>query len=62
MTLPFEGPVTWLVPSQNAAAMKLAEEIGGAPARTWRHMRRGPDALLASDWSSVFAKASLAVG
>ncbi len=62
MTLPFEGRVTWLVADQNAAATKLAEEVGGPPTRTWRHMRRGDGAQLGSDWSTVFAKASLAVG
>jgi GNAT superfamily N-acetyltransferase len=62
MALPFEGRVSWLVPGQNAAATKLAEAVGGAPTRTWRHMRRGSGALLESDWSSLYAKASLAVG
>jgi hypothetical protein len=62
LSLPYEGPVTWLVAGQNAGAVALAGEVGGAPGKTWRHMRRGDAAALASDWSQLFAKASLAVG
>jgi GNAT superfamily N-acetyltransferase len=61
LTLPYEGEVTWLVAGQSSAARALAERVGGSPTRTLRHMRRGA-ALLESDWSSLFAKASLAVG
>ncbi len=62
MALPFEARVSWFVPGQNAAARELAAVVGGAPTRTWRHMRRGQGAALGSDWSSLFAKFSLAVG
>jgi GNAT superfamily N-acetyltransferase len=62
LTLPYEGRVTWLVAAQNRDAVATAEALGGVAGRTWRHMRRGDGALLASDWSSLFAKMSLAVG
>jgi hypothetical protein len=62
MTLDYAGPVTWLVAGQSPEAVQLAESVCGAPTRTWRHMRRGESAARACAWSTLFAKASLAVG
>jgi Acetyltransferase (GNAT) domain len=62
LALPYENGVTWLVAYQNRDAVALARELGGVPARRLRHMRRGDPASLASDWSTLYAKVSLAVG
>ena len=62
MGLRYEGPVTWIVADQNRDAVALARAIGGTPTGTRRHMRRGDPSLLASDWRTLFAKVSLAVG
>jgi GNAT superfamily N-acetyltransferase len=62
LALPYEGAVTWLVAGQNRDAAALALAMGGVPVGTRRHMRRGDAAQLASEWSSLFAKASHAVG
>jgi GNAT superfamily N-acetyltransferase len=62
LRLPYNDPVTWLVAGQNPDALALVRALGGTLGRTWRHMRRGNDAELTSDWSSLFAKVSLAVG
>jgi GNAT superfamily N-acetyltransferase len=60
--LPSADSLLWLIAGQNENALALAESLGGVRARSWRHMRRGNGALLTSDWSSLFAKVSLAVG
>ena len=62
LSLPYEGRATWLVAGQNRNAIALVQALGGVQGRTWRHMRRGDDSQLASDWSQLFAKFSLAVG
>ncbi len=62
LALPFEGAASCFVPGQNAAAVALVESLGGKRGRRWRHMRQGPAGTLESDWSTLFAKASLAVG
>jgi predicted N-acetyltransferase YhbS len=62
LALPYDGKVMWLVAEQNAGAIALARSLGATRTRAWRHMRRGPNALLTSDWSTLFAKVSLAAG
>ena len=62
LALPSEAPVRWLIAGQNREAVALAQALGGVPDRTWRHMRKGDEAELGSDWSTLFAKVSLAVG
>jgi hypothetical protein len=62
LTLPFEGHVGWFVGANNREAIDLAGALHAVPGRTWRHMRRGRADALASNWSQLFAKASLAVG
>ncbi len=62
VALPYPAKVTWLVADQNAAAIGAALSLGGVVGKTWRHLRRGSGYALASDWSNVFAKATLAVG
>jgi GNAT superfamily N-acetyltransferase len=63
LTLSFDGErVTWLVPEQNGAAAALASAMGAGPVRQWRHMRKGEESALGSEWTEVFGKASLAVG
>jgi GNAT superfamily N-acetyltransferase len=60
--LSYDGSVTWLVPSQNPSAIDIVRSLGGVPARRLRHMRRGDASVLASDWETLFAKQSFAVG
>ena len=62
LTLPYESRLTWFMAGQNREAASLARELAGEPLRRWRHMRRGDETALASDWSTVFAKLSLATG
>lgn len=62
LVLPYESRVSWFVAGQSEEAGRLARELAGSPIRRWRHMRRGAEASLPSDWSSIFAKASLATG
>ncbi len=62
LALPYEGSVRWRAGSQNEEVIALARSLDAAHTRTHRHMRRGDEALLASDWSRLFAKASFAVG
>ena len=61
LALPFEEPVSVVVPSTNPEALDLLERHGFTRVRTNRHMGRGQDAA-PSQRQIIFGQASLSLG